>query len=370
MHLPSSTLRVCFFRLFLTPKMTKREREVDEFESLGDKSYASPRAKLHGVISSLSPIKKGKTCSSIRVFGFDAGVRKKLAFYEESKHAVTITNCEVKTSRRGQDLEVLLTKNTGFTKSDKQFDITSSISTLSKTVGTTINLGELQDQEKYQCVNVKAKALRLEDIEEVPGGKKVQNIIIADKTATARLSVWEGEIGKIEAGKSYELTALVVREFHGRKFLSTSKDKSNIIPTEDIIDVTDEAPNDNSETSMATPSYSWVHNVKVIGVMTLDKYQCCINCSTKLTTDTEDPDLGQCSKCQMTQCLDSSSNGLMAKLMLASGGTKYTLCAFGKIVTTIADTPSDQITITTLLKAKPFKMIHVDGIIQSVSRKP
>ena len=63
------------------------------------------------------------------------------------------------------------------------------------------------------------------------------------------------------------------------------------------------------------------HNVKVIGVMTLDKYQCCINCSTKLTTDTEDPDLGHCSKCQMTQCLDSSSNGLMAKLMLASGGT-------------------------------------------------
>ena len=105
-------------------------------------------------------------------------------------------------------------------------------------------------------------------------------------------------------------------------------------------------------------------------VGTLDKYQCCINCSTKLTTDTEDPDLGHCSKCQMTQCLDSSSNGLMAKLMLASGGTKYTLCAFGKVVTTIADTPSDQITITTLLKAKPFKMIHVDGIIQSVSRKP
>ena len=43
--------------------MPKREREVDEFESLGDISYASPSAKLHGVISSLSPIKKGKTCS-------------------------------------------------------------------------------------------------------------------------------------------------------------------------------------------------------------------------------------------------------------------------------------------------------------------
>ena len=57
----------------------------------------------------------------------------------------------------------------------------------------------------------------------------------------------------------------------------------------------------------------------------------------------------------------------MAKLMLASGGDKHTLSAFGKIVENIADKPADEISITALLKAKPF---NVDGIIQSVSRKP
>ena len=326
-------------------------------------------------------MKKSKTCSyfdgemtdgksCIRVFGFDAGVRKKLAFYEENKEAVTISKCEVKNSRRGKDLEVLVTKNTDLSTSDQHFDLDTSSSAVSKGMGTTIELSELQDKEKYQCVNMKVKAIREEEIEEVPGGKKIQNIIIADKTATARLTVWEAEIGKIEAGKSYDLTGLVVREFRGRKFLSTSKDKSNIVDAEDIGEVADETAGDNSPTNMTNPSYSWVHNIRVIGVMNLDKYNCCINCSTKLVPDAEDLDLGHCSKCQMVQCLESANKGLMAKLMLASGGDKHTLSAFGKIVENIADKPADEISITTLLKAKPFKIIHVDGIIQSVSRKP
>ena len=35
----------------------------------------------------------------------------------------------------------------------------------------------------------------------------------------------------------------------------------------------------------------------------------------------------------------------------------------------IAEKPADEVSIATLLNAKPFKMIHVDGIIQNVSRK-
>ena len=349
--------------------MAKREREVDKFETLGKISHTSPNAKLHGVILSLSPMQRGKTCSyfhgqvtdgdsSVCIFGFDVGVRKKLAFFEGNKQAVTITNCEVKASKRSKALEILVNKNTDVAQSDKQFDIKSSTCALSKG-GSTIELGELQNLDKYQCVNVKAKALRLEDVEEVPRGKKVQNIVITDNTATARLSVWEGEIGKVVAGKSYNLTALVVREFRGRKFLSMSKDKLDILATEDITEVADETESNNSATNTATPSYSWVRNCSVIGVMTFDKYKCCINCNTKRAPDPEDPDVGHCSKCQMIQCLDTSK-GLMAKLMLASGGTKYTLCAFGKVVETIADTSSDQVNISTILKAKPFKMIHVN----------
>ncbi len=86
-------------------------------------SCASLNAKTHAVMESLSPIKKSKTCyffdgqitdgkRLMQVFGFDAGVRRKLVDFENSKDAVALTNCEVKRSRRGEQLEVLVTKKT------------------------------------------------------------------------------------------------------------------------------------------------------------------------------------------------------------------------------------------------------------------
>ena len=118
---------------------------------------------------------------------------------------------------------------------------------------------------------------------------------------------------------------------------------------------------------VASSSFSWVRDVRVVGVMHLDK---CMKCKTKLVPDGEDPELGHCSKCEMVRCLDGGNKGLMAKLMVASGAEKLTLCAFAKIIENIAEKPGDEVVIGALLKSKPFKIIHVDGIIQSISRKP
>ena len=93
--------------------------------------------------------------------------------------------------------------------------------------------------------------------------------------------------------------------------------------------------------------------------MQLNKYVCCINCNTKITPDAEESDLGHCSKCDMTQCIDNCSNGITAKLLLPD-----------LLKNDNADEPANEVTNITLLQAKPFKMIHMDGIIQSVSRKP
>ena len=61
------------------------------------------------MLSSLSPMKKTKTCSffneqlsngkdAVRLFGFDAGVRRKLVEFEEAKQSVSLCNYEVKRS--------------------------------------------------------------------------------------------------------------------------------------------------------------------------------------------------------------------------------------------------------------------------------
>lgn len=108
----------------------------------------------------------------------------------------------------------------------------------------------------------------------MPGGKKIQKIISADSTVATWLTLWEGEIGKLEAGKQ---NGTVVWQFHRRKFLSTSKVISDIIAIEDIGVIVEETDDDNSATNTTSTSYSLVRNVNVVGVMSLDKYSCCIN---------------------------------------------------------------------------------------------
>ncbi len=84
--------------------MAKCERECEEFEDISQVLYASPNAKIHSVVTSVSPMKKAKMCSyfngevsngkaSMRVFGFDSGVRKRLAEFRDSRSPVTLANC-------------------------------------------------------------------------------------------------------------------------------------------------------------------------------------------------------------------------------------------------------------------------------------
>ena len=58
------------------------KRKLEGFENMSDVSYPSPNAKIHSVISALSPMKKSRSCSyfdgeitdgkaCMRLFGFD-----------------------------------------------------------------------------------------------------------------------------------------------------------------------------------------------------------------------------------------------------------------------------------------------------------
>ena len=357
--------------------MAKHEREFEEFEDLSKVSNPSPKAKIHAVVMSVSPMKKSRTCSffdseisdgkaCMRVFGFDMGVRRKLVELEESKSAVALANCKVKHSRKGQEMEVLLTKHTDLLKSEKVFDISEGAT---KKFGKEIVLGTLTDIAPFQRVTLVAKAIRVGEVEEVAGGKKKQDIIVGDGTGTARFTIWEGEIGKVWESKSYRLSGMMVREFRGRKFLSTSKENCSIESISDIREVAEESDEESSTTDMAGPSRCRVRDVRVVGVMPLDRYKGCLKCKTKLVPDNYDPDLGLCQKCNMVQCLDGGRQGMTNKLMIEGGGEKLTLRAFGKVLEDIAQKPADEVSMGSLVKAKPFTLVHVDGIIQSISRK-
>ena len=189
-------------------------------------------------------MKKSKSCSyldghltdgkrTMRVLGFDAGVRRKLVEFEDSKKAVALTNCEVKKARRGEDLEVLVTKKTEVEKSEKVFEV-KSVPAETKKMGKIIMLKELTDLAPFQVVSVEVKVVGVEEPTIVGSGLKKQDILIGDSTGTARLAVWEKEVGRMKKDGSYWLGGLMVREFRKKKFLSTSKQSSMIEEISDI----------------------------------------------------------------------------------------------------------------------------------------
>ena len=116
-------------------------------------------------ISNLTPMKKSKTCeffdgsltdgkTAIRLYGFDPSIRNKLAKFDEDKTSLTLSNCEIKPSRRGDQLEVRLTKATEIKKSEKNFEIQKTV------IKEKINIIELEGLLPFQCVAVEAKLSR------------------------------------------------------------------------------------------------------------------------------------------------------------------------------------------------------------------
>ena len=98
-------------------KMAKRslDDEVDRFTNVSDIHLTSPNAKVQGAVKTGGgypyfdgEITDGK--GTMRIYGFDSNVRRKLLEFEGNKHAVSMSKCEVKKNRSGEELEVIYYK--------------------------------------------------------------------------------------------------------------------------------------------------------------------------------------------------------------------------------------------------------------------
>ena len=104
------------------------QKNKDQYVSIRDISRSSPNAKVAGILTSLSPMKKSKAnfnCSylegeiadeelSIRLLGFDSGVRRKLEEVDKDT-STALTNSEIKKRQFEEQME-FLTKNTAVEK--------------------------------------------------------------------------------------------------------------------------------------------------------------------------------------------------------------------------------------------------------------
>ena len=107
--------------------------EIEDFE----KVVEAPSASVHGVLTSISPVKKGKKgrkrnyfegtvsdgTNKLRLVGFNSKLQKQMSDMMVKKRPVEIQNCEIKPSLRGDKMEILLKSNSAVEESTRSIDV-------------------------------------------------------------------------------------------------------------------------------------------------------------------------------------------------------------------------------------------------------
>ena len=299
LFLPCSCFLLTHFRMAGGSGTKKRLFEDDEFENVSE-MRVTKCAKVHGILSSLSPMKsnaKGTTKyfhgeltdgkKKLRVVGFDAKVHQKLCSFRERNEAVVMSNCEVKENKYNSDLEVVVRKSSDFEKSPTKYDVDVS------KFSCDITLNELSHLANFQKVDVRVNVVGESDRVKVKDLMK-QEYIIGDATGISKIVAWEDNVGLFVKGGSYKLSGLNVRTFNGKKYLSIARDNFTVIKIDDIGEVKE----DTSDLEVQCR----ITGVKIVGVKFLDVYSGCYACKGKVTAISDI--LGDCDRCGVTQKIE------------------------------------------------------------------
>ena len=105
----------------------------------------------------------------------------KLKELMDNQQPIYLEDCEIKKAKRGNSMEILLKSSTTIHKSPKKSDTTVF------NFQEYLALDSLESKDVYDKVSVRVKVLQLLDTVPTPIGKKIQEIIISDGTATSKL---------------------------------------------------------------------------------------------------------------------------------------------------------------------------------------
>lgn len=335
----------------------KRPEEFDTFATIAEVESAS----VHGLVGSLSPMKKGKKATyfegklvddhrQVRVVGFNPTQRTTLADFQAKSVPINVADCQIKQARHSSDLEIVMHSRTTIQASPKKISTNISAATSS-----AITLDQMQSLNDYDKLSFEAKVLSVDQPAKVAKGLTKQDIVLADKHASVKLTLWQDKVNTVDLDESYRFTNVVVRSYQNTKYLSMPKEGASI---EQISDIGDVAEDDTTSLDVT------IEGAKVIGVASLEDQHACLACKSKVNP--VDDTIGACTKCDMHQLLDKCTKQLKTKLYIASGDQYFTLHAFGTTVSDIADESAP--TKLTLLRAKPFTLTHNMNIITSITR--
>ena len=344
----------------LTPSKRRKTAEFEDVSSVCS-AEAIDKASIHGVVARLSPMKQGKKTryyegsltdgkKHVRIIGFSELQQKQLAKFKESADAVNIVNCEVKKAWGQTDkMEVVLKHFTDIEDSCKKFEVDTSVQNTS--------IDAIDKMDDLETVTVSGKVVGMEVSMQVGDGLTKQDVYISDATGTVKLTLWEGDVGKLVEGSSYFFTDVKVRSYNGKKYLSFS---SGAVVGE---------VNNVGEVKQLAVHVKEEEVCVVIGVDNFDVCCACLSCKQKVKAS-GDECFGTCTRCGMFQRLDESKMHIAAKLMIKSEDRQFTLMqAYGSTVTDIAEMDAKKVSREVLLDAKPFILTYKANTIINVSRE-
>jgi hypothetical protein len=172
-------------------------------------------------------------------------------------------------------------------------------------VDTHTILSDLDKRANYDQVTVKAKVIRVELPAQVSSNLRKQDVIIADSSATTRLTLWQDAIGQLCVDKSHLFSNFTVRTFRSEKYLSFPKEGAS------YKDIGDVAIDDLADDTVV------VTGAKVAAA-TLTKYSARVACNSKLEATQFSDDIAQYTKCGMQQLFEKCTSQLIFYSMLCT----------------------------------------------------
>jgi len=127
------------------------------------------------------------------------GVRSKKNCWPSQRVPASISNCALQLNKYSQKTEILIKRYTNIQPGSKEFNIEN----VNSIGSTTIKLSDLNDGD---IVNVNIKVLEINDPVKVGKNLTKQEILIADGSGNAVLTLWENDINTLELLQCYQVT--------------------------------------------------------------------------------------------------------------------------------------------------------------------
>ena len=284
----------------------------------------SKRVKVHGVVTTLSPVKKGKASNRkyfdahisdgkevVRVVSFSPSLRPAIDSSVLSKSSISMMNCKVQMEKGVKT--IFLNEHTTIESSPRKFVIPDSHNPLTN----TIDLCELSSLANNTTINVTIKVIKVSppEIVKTKADKSYekQDCVVGDSSGCCRVVLWENDVNRLVCGSSYKLSSVVVRSFSEVNYLSVGMG-SQIISVEDIGVVSSIQSGDIDRVVTSREIEGEIIAVRCI------EYTGCSECKVKI--DVIDDLVGECPKCGLMVKLNRCSKLFTANIRVEDADKK------------------------------------------------